>query len=379
MSVSTSIGEGSYGCILRPYITCDGKSSGDKKYISKFFFKKKSYEEELKLQEKIKEIGFDKKGFTIKMKSSCKLNLEDKNNESVKELSRSSCGIYDREVFQIIFEFGGTDLKKLFKNNELISKLNKMDMRKFLKKFVNIFKGLCELDSLNLIHFDIRPDNILYDFDTDKFFIIDFGLMKSKDTIYSIGYIDDFYIDPHQSYPNELNILGFLNRSPSSSSKMDYEHFNSKLFADYISSKMDMGFFNPHQNHIRRITEIKEYIDNDINLNFKETLEILKKDFKKDMSNKSLNIFVKNVCDDIRGKIDVYMLGLVLYEFLINIVKNLSSNSSIQNIPLEIYDLIKDMIKINPCDRITIQEAYKRFKSFSSPSLNIYQPPHHIH
>ena len=108
--------------------------------------------------------------------------------------------------------------------------------------------------------------------------------------------------------------------------------------------------------------EIKNYIRDDLTTNFEETLKILKKDFKKNMTDIALNEFVRNICNDIKNKIDVYMLGLVLYEFLINIIKNIPDNSTISKIPLEIYDLIKDMININPCKRITIHEAYRRYK-----------------
>ncbi len=359
MSVPNLVGEGSYGCVIRPFIRCNG-TTGDDKYISKFFFRKSSYLKELKIQNRVSEIGFDEKGFTIKMLKNCKLNLEKK--PEVKKISRNSCGIYDKEVFQIVYEFGGTDLKELFKKDETKSKMRRTNLHKLLQKFMNIFEGLCELDKLNLVHFDIRPDSILYDTENDKFYIIDFGLMKNKDDIYSKYYIKSFYKEPHKSYPNEFNILGFFNEEYNSS-KIDSERINSKVFLNSLEIKLfNIGFFNSHQDHIEKIMEIKNYIRDDLTTNFEETLEILKKDFKKNMTDIALNEFVRNICNDIKNKIDVYMLGLVLYEFLINIIKNIPDNSTISKIPLEIYDLIKDMININPCKRITIHEAYRRYK-----------------
>lgn len=359
MSLPVSIGEGSYGCVIRPYIKCDGKT-GDDKYISKFFFRKSSYIKELNIQKNIQRIGLDKKGFTIKMKSNCKINLEKK--PKIRELSSNACGIYDKEVYQIVFEYGGIDLRELFIKEEMKSKMRRINLRELMKRFMNIFEGLCELDRLNLVHFDIRTDNILYSFENDKFYIIDFGLMKDKNDVYSKFYIQSFYNEPHKSYPNELNILGFLNES-SKKSKMSNEIINSKMFLISLESKLyNISFFNPHQEHIKKIMEIMEYIDKEITDKFEETLEILKKDFKKNMSDKSLNEFVGNICDDIKSKIDVYMLGLVLYEFLINIIKNIPDNSTISRIPLEIYDLIKEMIHLNPCERLTIHEAYNKLK-----------------
>lgn len=358
MSLPVSIGEGSYGCVLRPYIRCNG-TSGNDKFISKFFFRKSSYLKELKIQNRVSKIGFDKKGFTIKMKSSCKINLEKK--PEVKQISRNSCGIYDKEVYQIVFEYGGTDLREMFKKDETKIKLRTMDLRKLLKKMDNIFKGLCELDRLNLVHFDIRPDNILYNFEKDKFFIIDFGLMKNKDEIYSKHNIQSFYEEPHQSYPNELNIFGYLNQGLIS--EMGTHRVNSKMFLISLMNKIEsFDSSSKNQEHIRKIIEIRDYIDNELTDKFQETIEILKKDFKKNMSDKSLNEFVGNICNDIKNKIDVYMLGLLLYEFLINIISKIPNNPSISKIPLEIYDLIKEMIHINPCERITIHKAYHKFK-----------------
>lgn len=358
MSSPISIGEGSYGCVLRPYIRCNG-TTGNDKFISKFFFKKSSYDKELKIQNRVSEIGFDKKGFTIKMKSFCKINLNKK--PKVKQISRNSCGIYDKEVYQIVFEYGGTDLREMFKKDETKIKLRTMDLRKLLKKMDNIFKGLCELDRLNLVHFDIRPDNILYNFEKDKFFIIDFGLMKNMDEIYSKYNIQSFYEEPHKSYPNELNILGYLNEDLMS--EIGNNRVNSKIFLISLMNKLE-SFDNSSKNqeHIRKIMEVRDYIANDLTDKFEETLKIIKKDFKKNMSDKSLNEFVGNICDDIKNKIDVYMLGLLLYEFLISICLNIPNNPSISKIPLEIYDLIKEMIHINPCERITIHNAYHRFK-----------------
>ena len=358
MSSPISIGEGSYGCVLRPYVRCNG-TTGNDKFISKFFFRKSSYDKELKIQNRVSEIGFDKKGFTIKMKSFCKINLNKK--PKIKQISRNSCGIYDKEVYQIVFEYGGTDLREMFKKDETKIKLRTMDLRKLFKKMDNIFKGLCELDRLNLVHFDIRPDNILYNFEKDKFFIIDFGLMKNMDEIYSKYNIQSFYEEPHKSYPNELNILGYLNEDLMS--EIGNNRVNSKIFLISLMNKLE-SFDNSSKNqeHIRKIMEIRDYIANDLTDKFEETLKIIKKDFKRNMSDKSLNEFVGNICDDIKNKIDVYMLGLLLYEFLISICLNIPNNPSISKIPLEIYDLIKEMIHINPCERITIHNAYHRFK-----------------
>ena len=66
---------------------------------------------------------------------------------------------------------------------------------------------------------------------------------------------------------------------------------------------------------------------------------------------------------DFTNKIDVYMLGLTLFELLLNILKNLHNNPSIIEIPLELFILIKKMIHLNPYERITIQEATIEFKS----------------
>jgi len=64
----------------------------------------------------------------------------------------------------------------------------------------------------------------------------------------------------------------------------------------------------------------------------------------------------------INNKIDVYMLGLCLFELLLYIYLYLNNNSSIHKIPIKIFDLVIEMTTLNPCERLDINEAYNKYK-----------------
>ena len=63
--MSEYISKGTYGCVIKPNINCNG-TFGNDNTISKFFFDKDDYLIEKKIQQKINKID-KKQKFTIKM------------------------------------------------------------------------------------------------------------------------------------------------------------------------------------------------------------------------------------------------------------------------------------------------------------------------
>lgn len=350
--MSEFIGKGSYGCIFRPSISCDGNIGGEKT-VSKFFLDKKDYLNELKLQEVIDKIDIENK-FTVKKISNCKVKISQELKKEIKNFDK--CYNLSNDIYQITFEFGGYDLYRLFKYNR--DKIKDVDLSLF-KSFLTVFEGLSILDRNQLLHFDIRSDNILFDPEKMKFVIIDFGLMKSRNNVFSNSLFSSFHENPHLNYPNEFVLFYFIvNNREINKFKLNsysYIEFNqNKINAlKTLDKKFDL--------YVKKFNEIFDYLINDINTNLNETLKIFKK-LKYDFMDVSINRKTSLICGDIKSKIDVYMLGIVLLDLLFYIFIFISSNTTIFTIPLSLFDLIKKMISLNPCDRPTIQEAMKEFK-----------------
>ena len=350
--MSEYIEKGSYGCIIKPNLKCDGLIGNDK-YITKFFFNKSSYLIEKENHEKIEKI--DKKNiFTVKKKSNCKILLTPEIKKKIKNVN--ICNFKSNIVYQITYEYGGIDLIHIFKKN--INDLLKINLFIFLQKFSNIFDGLSKINQNKLIHFDVKINNILYDFKKNKFNIIDFGIINKINKYHK--YIHNLIYNPHPIYPNDINILSYIIDGYFYKDLNNY-NLNSNEFVLLIDN--DIKFLNifykdkknPYfKKVIILINDIYNYFKIDMFKNFDSTM------FE--------NIYLKKiklskVYKDFGNKIDVYMLGLLLFNLLLFIFKYLHNNPSIKKIPLELFSLIKKMIVLNPYDRLTIQEASIEFKS----------------
>jgi serine/threonine protein kinase len=348
--MSEYVGKGSYGCVIKPNINCNG-TFGKNNEITKFFFSKKDYLVEYKNQIKVESV--DKKGsFIVKKKSNCKIFLTP---EIIKKINNIIlCDLNSNVVYQITYEYGGINLYNIFIKE--IDFLLKKNLINFLQNFVNIFDGLSTFNKNNIFHNDIKIDNILYNKNNNKFKIIDFGIMNVSylHIMYNIKY------KPHHAYPNELNILGYILDGIYYKDLKSY-NLNSnqlvKILEEYILILKELYKNNtdPYfKNVLKLISDIYIYFKIDIFKKFDYTI------FEKMLLNKK-NLSKKY--KEFLNKLDVYMLGLTLYELLINIFIHLRKNPTINKIPLELFSLIKKMVLFNPYERLTIQQATIEFKS----------------
>jgi serine/threonine protein kinase len=346
--MSEYIDRGSFGCVIKPNIKCDG-TFGKKNNITKFFFDKNEYISEKKNHEKIEKI--DKKNvFIVKKINNCKIFLTPEIKSKI--INLNLCELTNDTVYQITYEYGGIDLYNLFyKKNSILLKSN---LFVFLQNFANIFEGLSKINKNNLFHFDIRINNILYDPIKNKFKIIDFGFLNN------INKYNLFLNHKHPSYPNDINILTSIYYG-NFYKDLNLYKLNTNILVSIL--KKDIAIINliyekdknPYfQKILVLINEIYNYFNIDIFTNFDYT--IFEKIYLK-------QIKLSTIYKDFGNKIDVYMLGLVLYDIILSIFINLKNNPTIIQIPLEIFHLIKKMVILNPYDRISIQQATKEFKS----------------
>ena len=181
--MSKKINEGSYGCIYYPSLTCKLEKSKKKNIISKIQINNITSKNEIeigKLLEKEKIKGL--RG----IKSSCVI----KKNASLKNVS--NCTILEKgsELVKIDQEYiKGKSIKYFLKNKKLID------------HYIECLKLLKKLNNLNICHLDIHEDNILYNTENSKLYIIDFGLsidikkIKKKNNYkdYFLKYINHNY------------------------------------------------------------------------------------------------------------------------------------------------------------------------------------------
>jgi serine/threonine protein kinase len=349
------VGDGSYGCVFRPAKPC--KNSLKTKTVAKVFRRYKDYKEELKLNALVKKI--DPKGvFTLHviddcpiMKSKydldqlrrCTSSLND-NNRLEKEHNK-----YDKffpmfenyDFYQIIYPDGGMDLDRAIRSHTF---------DELFKNMWRIFYGIVQLDENEFCHLDIKTINMVYEPNTEKISLIDFGLSKPYDEIY-----------------NERNIYNISHLAQS------YYYFAPEIFyynmylkdrdrfiKKYLSTKKvhKLGL----RNYIFVIETIIESVVPYI-YEYKRLTNLFKDIVFVDYRRFYKNLDFKHMDRDVK-KIDVYSLGVAILEMLgkaLRIKQLVISNDNIERIE-SIVNLIKKMIAFDVSQRISAIEAYEIYK-----------------
>lgn len=356
---------GSYGCVIKSFVSCDipniQKSANDL-YISKIFDSKTNWNTEILLNKRIQQIDVNN-DFTIKMVHYCHLN--DKKSSAFKVMRNSG-------KYSIVYLYGGEDLDIFISSDNLLHDFNILN---FLRSFINIFDGIVKLNENGLVHFDIKPDNILYDKANNRFTLIDFGLMQKKEDILTTNILGHFYKKQFFYYPSELNIFSYLVFDKSTSINIKVLNINGFIY------KLDELYNDIHKHAIRNpnlatlltlllsiINKIKEQFENFANFlsYFDDIIAKLNKTlFKTSVVNKEYKNICKTTSNDILSKVDVYMLGIALFSMLLKIIRKLLEANIIDSIlliPHELFNLISNMICFNPCDRIDIETARDEYK-----------------
>lgn len=365
---------GSYGCVIKPYIGCEGKKyeSGNNEYITKVFGDKEAWSSEIELNNLIKDIDPQNK-FTVKMVDFCNGNHEIYKLSNITTSFNSIVGYYKK--YQIVYEYGGEDLDNILdKKTYILSP--EFDIISFLKSFINIFDGFIELNKKGLIHFDIKLDNILYDEKNNKFSLIDFGLMKKKEEIYTTNVLKHFFDKKYYYYPSELNIFSYMVFKQSGDIKKELLNVTNAIIKFnrlYQSFKHNHEITKIHKEIVDVISNIEKQL-----MNYKNYLSTFNPLIKKMYStqnkyttniSKLIQEDYKKICidkaNDIVSKIDIYMLGITLFFLLLEIIKLLAEHkqfTKINKIPPTLFHLIKKMINMNPCQRIGIKRARDEYK-----------------
>ena len=209
-------GEGTYGCVHKPSIPCKtppipGFSYDN--YVSKIMTDRHARTE---LEEFLIMGKYDKSNkYHLGEPILCKPKL---NSETIDDINKcDNIKIADREHTNkyslLIIKDGGPDLKNFCKKHidKYLStdKQNKSDI--FWLEVLHLFKGLKFFRDNNLVHNDLKPQNILFDMSRNKLMCIDFGLMRRRSEIITSSNNNTNNLGViHWSYPLEC---GFMNQS----------------------------------------------------------------------------------------------------------------------------------------------------------------------
>lgn len=355
-NIPSVIGKGAYGCVHSPALECaDGRNSkSDSKQISKFMM---AWDAKNEMDEFVLIGNADKnEDFHLGKPTKCAVKNSDLNKHAIKACRNTARFHPDRleEYSLLLLKHGGSDLYKYGDAVQTWTK-NDANIRKneiFWLEVSRMLYGLKVFEENDIIHLDLKPQNIVYNEETNRINFIDFGMLTTKTLLlnkinrYEPGYT-------HWSYPFETTIWNSklytkFNES-SASVKSDiikrliigindkcepfFEHITADSVSDAKLNELKMFFY---QSFTEMLGEIS-------------TSNIPRRTF----INKSVNTF------------DIYGVGMALM-YMLNSSRHLMSNKSYDGMT----ELFLKMIDSNVLDRIEIDEIIPKYHSLIRDIMN---------
>ena len=180
---SDVIGEGTYGCAHRPPMKCQNEPPRNKNDISKLMTSANAAKE---LKEFALIDAADKrKQFYLGKPSKC---APDRILSNIRSISKCPSGKFDPvkidDYSLLVMAYGGQDLEQFGEDVRTWTKTkeNVDAIELFWLEAVRLFYGLKVLHDNNVVHHDLKPQNIVYDKVTKRANLIDFGFMEKKST-----------------------------------------------------------------------------------------------------------------------------------------------------------------------------------------------------
>lgn len=346
---SNYIGSGSYGCAIKPGFSCSATNEVVDKSISKLFSEEMAYKEEVDINRRVALLDKNYK-FTLKMISNCQITPA-YINSNVTDINKCKIIENKSKIYQIVYEYGGMDLHKLFIQSHIISAYPNLNIYEFFKKVNEILKGLELLLKNGLVHRDIKMENILYN--GEKIILIDFGLLTTVGEVYNKRNLELYYdVENKFHYPNEIVLLsGLLLKRELSDTNTPLIHTLLKLVA--IFTKSYKNKFNQTPEYLREIERLNSYL-------FAKSTAY-NSYFKSTYNKETISLFdMDEITLNIAKKFDIYQIGIVIYQLIITMI-TIYNPDEIKKIPLAIFQLLREMLEPNPLERIGISEAIDKY------------------
>lgn len=202
------VGEGTYGCVHKPSLRCNTRKNYTNK-VSKFMTTKNA-ETELNEYEKIAKVD-KKKIFYLGKPSKCSLKKGPETMDAIQK-----CKLIDKDFKSLtdysllIMEDGGINLEQFGEKvaEWKVTTENTEKIERFWIGAQRILYGLKVFFDNDIVHHDLKPQNIVYNEKQNRLNFIDFGLMDTKTNIIQLSKNSKNELaGVHWSFPFELQFL----------------------------------------------------------------------------------------------------------------------------------------------------------------------------
>ena len=350
-------GEGAYGCVHKPSIHCKtppNPSFNYDEYVSKIMTTKHAEQE---LAEFVTIGNIDSTNeYHLGQPILCKPDIDEENVKrdikKCKYIKLQDIETTPDKYSLLVLKFGGPDLKALC--NKYLAKYLEKDKEKKGDKFWlevhHLIKGIKFFKDNGIIHNDIKPQNILFNSTNGKMKFIDFGLMRTKDSVINSSKTDNNYLGIyHWSYPFDCGFMKrkeykkYRNRNDARRTFVKNE-LSELIVADSKVNTLDLPINKPESFSI-----LFTYLNPDATIPNAATqygyINSFFNGFNDLIDHKSYN----EVLDYIADSIDVFGLGFTL-QYMANCFKRQNALSLEDFTKLSIF--FHKMYDFNPSTRI---------------------------
>jgi len=232
------IGQGTYGCILYPGFDCNGVPNENMKYLSKIQLNNENTTKENEIGKIIMTIPNYQLYFAPVI-SSCGINISEMvDNENIKECDivkkykdslNNGTASNTNETYSMnkIFYVGNEDVKKFM--NRIITEDEDTSITYKMKLIIDlhimILYELMQIAEKNIIHFDIKSNNIMVNSITGLPVVIDFGMSYLIESLQTAEGIDENIIrfESHDYWCFDILLMSEIKKLYKNAPEIDWK------------------------------------------------------------------------------------------------------------------------------------------------------------
>lgn len=349
--MSNLLSQGGFGCVYYPGLKCDNedesKKETNKNFVTKLQKRNFTSNNELNIGLTIKKNKYYEY-FFLPVVSQCPVNIRAYKKKHEDELKECDV-IKDEDAKYMLMKIPYVKNKPVVESIFNKTKNKKHIVISIIELYSASLKAIGVLIENNIVHFDLKSDNILYDTDLNHTKIIDFGLSIPIKKLNNNNLKEYFYIYAPEYFvwPLEVHVINFLiyEYRGDDVDKKYIDEISNKISKEYVSSNKGINLFS--KEFQKKYTEL-------CTLQVKKYLKMrTKKDSK--ISQKEFIIFELVKFNDTW---DNYAVSIMI----LRIIDLLFPNEFVENNFFETFSqLLLYNIHPNPLKRFNIDDSLKNF------------------
>ena len=234
------LNQGTYGCIFRPGIECSGKHLTSNSYITKIQKHRQISNNEVLIGKKIQKIAGHEKYYAPILET-CDISVRDlKNVEEVKkcDFMKNADEFLDKQYESNKIRYVGKNTLGDYFTQETS---NISQIETYFRKMINIHEtvltGIMKLNDANIMHFDIKENNIICKNKSGRPILIDYGISLDTTNIASVSVdAQNVFFSYTDTYPSWCLDIVMINYMVNNSKNADIKQKNINAWRDEKAS-----------------------------------------------------------------------------------------------------------------------------------------------